>query len=80
MPFRIAHISDTHLSADTPFFVANFQRLATDFAAAPPDLLLNTGDISLNGSEDEADLAEARRLHDRLGLELRITDFAGAYG
>jgi 3',5'-cyclic AMP phosphodiesterase CpdA len=72
MPFRIAHISDTHLSADKPFFVANFDHLATAFAAAPPDLLLNTGYISLNGSEEEADLAEARRLHDRLGLELRF--------
>ena len=71
MTFRIAQISDTHLSAEKPFFVANFQRVGEALAADRPDLVLNSGDISLNGAEVDEDLAEARRLHDALGLAVR---------
>ncbi len=71
MTFRIAQISDTHLSAGKPFFVPNFTRIAEGAAADAPDLLVNTGDISLDGVTCEADLAEARRLHDGLDLPVR---------
>lgn len=71
MAFRIAQISDTHLSAGKPFFVANFMRVAEALAADPPDLVLNSGDISLNGADCEADLIEARRLHDALQMPVR---------
>jgi 3',5'-cyclic-AMP phosphodiesterase len=71
MTYRIAQISDTHLSAEKPFFAANFARVGEALAADRPDLVLNSGDISLNGAESEGDLAEARRLHDSLGLAVR---------
>jgi 3',5'-cyclic AMP phosphodiesterase CpdA len=71
MSFRIAQISDTHLSDEKPFFVANFQHFGEALRATPPDLVLNTGDISLNGAGNEADLAVARVLHDSLGLPVR---------
>jgi 3',5'-cyclic-AMP phosphodiesterase len=72
MTFRIAQISDTHLSEAKPFFVDNFVRIGEALRAARPDLVLNTGDITLNGAGREADLAAARLLHDALGLPLRF--------
>lgn len=72
MTYRIAHISDTHLSGRRPFFVANFLKVCAHVAAAGPDLVLNTGDMSLDGATSEDDLAESRLLHDGLGLPLRF--------
>src|SRR6185436_15339202 len=72
MTFRIAQISDTHLSETKPFFVDNFVRVGEALRASKPDLVLNTGDITLNGAAHETDLAAARLLHDALGLALRF--------
>jgi len=72
MTFRIAQISDTHLSEAKPFFVDNFVRIGEALRAAKPDLVLNTGDITLNGAWEEGDLRAARLLHDALGLPLRF--------
>lgn len=72
MTFRIAQISDTHLSDSKPFFVENFQRIGEALRRSRPDLVLNSGDIALDGASDEADLAAARRLHEALGLPLRF--------
>jgi 3',5'-cyclic-AMP phosphodiesterase len=71
MSFRIAQISDTHLSGEKPFFVENFNVVAAALAASAPDLVVNTGDLSWDGANAEADLAEARRLHDSIGLPTR---------
>jgi Icc protein len=62
--YRIAQLSDTHLSDAKPFFVANFRRIAAAIRAAEPDLVVNSGDLTLDGTGNEADLAAARRLHD----------------
>jgi 3',5'-cyclic AMP phosphodiesterase CpdA len=72
MTFRIAQISDTHLSRRKPLFVENFDIVAGAPAASAPDLVLNTGDMSLDGVADESDLAEARRLHGAIGLPTRF--------
>jgi len=71
MVFRIAQISDTHLSDDKPYFVDNFRRIGEALRRDPPDLLLNSGDISLDGASNETDLAAARTLHDTIGLPTR---------
>jgi 3',5'-cyclic-AMP phosphodiesterase len=71
MTFRIAQISDTHLSRDKPFFVENFNVVAAALRASAPDLVLNTGDMALDGAAEEDDLVEARRLHDAIGLPTR---------
>ncbi len=71
MVFRIAQISDTHLSEQKPFFVENFRRIGAALRADRPDLVLNSGDISLDGAAGEADLAAARALHDALDLPIR---------
>ena len=72
MAFRIAQISDTHLSEAKPYFVDNFVRIGEALRAAKPDLVINTGDISLDGASEERDLAASRLLHDALGLPLRF--------
>jgi 3',5'-cyclic AMP phosphodiesterase CpdA len=72
MTFRIAQISDTHLSASKPFFVDNFVRIGEALRVSRPDLVLNSGDISLDGVSCEEDLAAARALHDGLGLPVRF--------
>ncbi|PZW50524.1 calcineurin-like phosphoesterase family protein [Humitalea rosea] len=74
MTFRIAQISDTHLSPDHPGFTANFHRLAAAVRESQPDLVLHTGDISLDGADKDSDLAFARAEHDAAfaGLDWRI--------
>jgi 3',5'-cyclic-AMP phosphodiesterase len=72
MTFRLAHISDSHLSADKPFFAGNFNLVATALKDSRPDLVVNTGDMSLDGAAVEGDLAEARRLHDAIALSMRF--------
>lgn len=71
MVFRIAQISDTHLSEEKPFFIENFRRIGAALRASSPDLVVNSGDISLDGADDETDLAAARALHDALDLPIR---------
>lgn len=71
MTFRLAQISDTHLGHEKPFFVENFKAVAAAVAASAPDLVVNTGDVSWDGAAAEADLGEARRLHESIGLPLR---------
>ena len=72
MAFRIAQISDTHLSAERPFFSENFAMIAAHIAADPPDLVINTGDMTLDGVQRESDLTEALRLHAGLGAPCRF--------
>lgn len=72
MTFRIAQISDTHLSRERPFFAGNFARVAAHLLAHRPELVINSGDMALDGPSRENDLAEARGLHDALGLPCRF--------
>ena len=57
--FTLAQISDTHLGARTPLFRANFDRVARAIEAAGPDLVVATGDVSLDGADRDDDLAFA---------------------
>lgn len=72
MTTTIAQISDTHLSAERPFFNANFERLAETLRASKPDLVINTGDATLDGCDRESDLLCAKAMHDALGLAYRV--------
>ena len=72
MAFRIAQISDTHLSGAKPYFAANFLKVVNQISSGGADLVLNSGDMSLDGSAQESDLLEARRLHATLALPLRF--------
>jgi 3',5'-cyclic-AMP phosphodiesterase len=72
MPVRIAQISDTHISAAKPFFRSNFDRVADDLRNRRPDIIINTGDLALDGADHEADLALACELHDGIGLDCHL--------
>lgn len=67
MSFTLAHISDTHLGAGTALFRANFDRVAAALHGLRPDVMVHTGDASLDGAADgaqgEADLAFAAAAH-----------------
>jgi Icc protein len=69
MTVRLLQISDTHLSPGRPYFVPNAERLAAAIGALAPDLVVNTGDISLDGADSDADLAFAVGFHRGLGVE-----------
>jgi Icc protein len=72
MTFHIAQISDTHLSGRKPYFVANFEHVCESIRAGFVDLVINSGDITLNGAENDSDLAAARGLHDRVGRPVKV--------
>jgi 3',5'-cyclic AMP phosphodiesterase CpdA len=72
MPVRIAQISDTHLSPTKPFFRANFDLVASNLRDRRPDMVINTGDLALDGADEEADLILARALHDNIGLDCHM--------
>lgn len=72
MTFVIAHITDTHLSSGKPYFVDNFRAVAAHLRQEAPDLVVNTGDVSLNGADLVDDLEAARALHEELGLPWRV--------
>ncbi len=71
MTFRIAQISDTHLSDAKPYFVEPFVRIGEALRGSKPDLVLNSGDITLDGATRQSELGAARALHDGLGLPVR---------
>jgi len=72
MPVRIAQISDTHLSPTKPFFRSNFDLVADNLRDRRPDIVINTGDLALDGADAEADLVLARELHDGIGLDCHL--------
>ena len=69
--FRIAQISDTHLSIAKPFFVENFELVTDAVLRAGVDMLVNTGDVSLDGAGCEQDLIDAAELHRHFPLPVR---------
>ncbi len=66
MSFTVVQISDTHLSAGTRLFRANFDRMAAALDRLRPNLIVHTGDVSMDGADREADLACAASAHARL--------------
>ncbi len=72
MPLRIVQISDTHLSEGSPEAIENFRRLVDWIAGDPPDLVINTGDLSLDGADQLADLVLAHQIHQLLPVPWRV--------
>jgi Icc protein len=72
MAFKIAHVSDTHLSLDKPYFVDNFLAAGRLIRARGADLIVNTGDAALDGADRLADLEAVRALHEQIGPPYRI--------
>lgn len=59
----ILQITDAHLSPRNTLFRRNFELVRAAAAEAPPDLVVATGDLSLDGADREADLAFAAAWH-----------------
>ena len=68
---RIVQISDTHLSRDKPHFFDNWAPLAAWIADQHPDLVIHTGDVTVDGAGVEADLSFSAHLMDELGIRWR---------
>ncbi|MGK7868473.1 metallophosphoesterase family protein [Falsiroseomonas sp. E2-1-a20] len=59
MPLIVAQISDSHLGPRTTVFQANMARIEAVLHAAPPQALVASGDVSLDGADRDADLSFA---------------------
>ena len=68
---RILQISDTHLAPSRPEYIANWHACVRVIEALAPDLVINSGDITLNGAEEPEELPHARALHDALPVAWR---------
>jgi 3',5'-cyclic AMP phosphodiesterase CpdA len=68
---RIIQISDTHLSPGKAHFADNWPPLARWIAEQRPDLVIHTGDVTVDGAEVEADLDHAAQLMRGLGVPFR---------
>jgi alkaline phosphatase D len=58
----ILQISDAHLSPRSPLFRDNMAQIAAWAAASPPDLVIASGDLSLDGADRAEDLEFAAGL------------------
>jgi 3',5'-cyclic AMP phosphodiesterase CpdA len=63
---RVVVVSDTHLGVKTEHFRDNWAVARDWITAAAPDLVINAGDISLDGADLAEDLALAADWHDAL--------------
>jgi 3',5'-cyclic AMP phosphodiesterase CpdA len=68
---RIIQISDTHLSRGKTHFADNWPPLAAWIAAQNPDLVIHTGDVTVDGADVEDDLRHAAELMRSLGVRFR---------
>jgi 3',5'-cyclic AMP phosphodiesterase CpdA len=65
---RILQISDTHLSPAKRHFGANWPPLRDWIAEQHADLIVHTGDVTVDGADHEEDLAYCAGLFDALGV------------
>ena len=72
MTVRVVQITDTHLSPTKPVFESNFDIVAEHVRASRPDVVIQTGDISMDGADSEDDLAHAVRRHGEIGIETHV--------
>jgi Icc protein len=65
MALRILHVSDSHLGPGVPYADEHWAAVVAHVASTRPDLVVHTGDLSVNGANGRADLAHSRaRLDD----------------
>jgi alkaline phosphatase D len=67
---RIIQITDTHLSPSKAHFNPNWSPLAQWVADQKPDLVVHTGDLSIDGADIEDDLAFSARLLNELPVKV----------
>jgi 3',5'-cyclic AMP phosphodiesterase CpdA len=65
-PLRVVQISDMHLSRRRPFFQHNWEVLVELMNAEAPDLIVCTGDMTLDGAAVGDEIAFAARQFERI--------------
>jgi len=68
---RIIQISDTHLSPGKTHFADNWAPLAHWIGEQCPDLVIHTGDVTVDGADLEEDLRSTAELMRGLGVRFR---------
>ena len=68
---RIIQISDTHLSPGTAHFTDNWAPLARWIGEQSPDLVIHTGDVTVDGADVTEDLRYTAELMRGLGVRFR---------
>jgi 3',5'-cyclic AMP phosphodiesterase CpdA len=69
--FRLTQISDCRLARNRPTLIENFHRVSEYIDTTRPDVVVNSGDISLDGPDRRDDLEFAKALHDALPIACR---------
>ena len=69
--FRLTQISDPHVARRQPKLIENFHRVSEYINAKRPDLVVNSGDLVLDGPARRDDLEFAKTLHDALPVACR---------
>jgi 3',5'-cyclic AMP phosphodiesterase CpdA len=69
---RLIQISDTHLSPEKSHFADNWRPIAEWIASERPDLVIHTGDLTIDGADTEEDLEHCGALMRGLGVPFRI--------
>ncbi len=69
---QVIQLSDPHLSHARGFFVENFRSAAAEVAGTDADLVIVSGDLSIDGADSDDDLAFARHMFARLGERLAV--------
>lgn len=69
---RIVQISDTHLSLQKPHFAGNWAPLLAWIEAQRPDLILHTGDVTVNGADVEEDMRACAAFMEQLPAPLLV--------
>ncbi len=67
---RILQISDTHISAEHADFSTNVEAIGEVVRARNPDLIINTGDLAMNGCISPVDLELAHNWQQSLGAPI----------
>ena len=65
---RVVQISDTHLSPVKRHFADNWAPVTTWIAAQKPDLVIHTGDITVDAADQEGDAEHCAELLRALGV------------
>lgn len=64
---RIIQISDTHFSRITPHFAVNLEPLRDWMREQHPDLIVHTGDVTVNGADSDDDMRDVAEMMRSLG-------------
>ena len=67
---RVVQISDTHLSPTKQHFACNWEPLTHWLTTSTPDLVIHTGDVTVDGADAEEDMRHCRSLLDALGVQV----------